>query len=198
MRLLWVPLCAALAASGCRGSRALSGLAGPQIVPPLSKPDLRLMDTDGRPFDLRQQTEGYVTLLFFGYTHYPDVCPVHLANIAAALKRIDDDAARRIKVVFITVDPAPDTPPVIRTWLDSFDPRFIGLTGDSASIAWAFTQLRLGHPSDPVRVDSGVYTVAHAALVLAFSRDDLAHVVYPFGIPRDAWERDLRLLARGS
>jgi protein SCO1/2 len=193
-------LITACLAGGCRAREFnAASLAGPQISPPLPKPDLILRNTDGSVFDLKKETEGYVTLLFFGYTHCPDVCPVHLANIAAAMKDLDSSAADRIKVVFVTVDPKRDTPGVIRNWLDKFDPRFIGLTGDSASIAWAFTQLRLGHAMDsPVQADSGLYTIAHTALVLAFTRDDLAHVAYPFGIPRDAWANDLKLLARGG
>jgi protein SCO1 len=175
------------------------GLSGPLILPPLPKPDLILATTDGRQFDLKQETEGYLTLLFFGYTHCPDLCPVQLANIASALKRLDDDVTDRIKVVFVTVDPKRDTPSVTRAYLDHFDPRFIGLTGDSASIASAFTQLRLGHPMAPVPTESaGGYTVNHTVVVLAFTTDNLAHVAYPSGIRAEDWARDLARLAKGS
>ena len=195
-------LAVALVAVSCRADQPRAfdpaGLAGPQISPPLPKPELVLRSTDGAVFDLKKETEGYVTLLFFGYTHCPDVCPVHLANIGAAMKRLDPRTASGIKVVFVTVDPKRDTPEVMRSWLDKFDPRFIGLTGDSASIAWAFTQLRLGHPMEPVQADTGLYTIAHIALVLAFTSDNLAHVAYPLGIPKDAWTNDLKLLAKGG
>ena len=66
-----------------------AGLAGPEIRPPLPKPDLVLRDTQGASFDLKKETEGYLTLLFFGYTHCPDLCPVQLANISSAMKRLD-------------------------------------------------------------------------------------------------------------
>ena len=195
---------ALLVVTGCgrRDGSAFNpdGLSGPLIDPPLPKPELLLRDTDGAAFDLQKQTEGYLTLLFFGYTHCPDLCPVQLANVASALKRMDAKLTQRIKVVFVTVDPRRDTPPVIRTWLDHFDHRFIGLTGDSASIAWAFTQLRLGHPMAPVpgQSDSSVYTINHTVLVLAFSSDNLAHVAYPFGIQVDDWVRDLTHLAKDT
>jgi protein SCO1/2 len=89
---------------------------------------------------------------------------------------------------------------VVRGWLDQFNPGFIGLTGDSASIAYAFTQLRLGHPMAPERVagDSSLYTVNHTVLVLAFTPDNLAHVAYPTGIRPDQWANDLRLLVKGG
>jgi protein SCO1/2 len=174
------------------------GLSGPQIVPPLAKPELVLTNTEGRQFDLKKETEGYVTLLFFGYTNCPDVCPVHMANIAGAMKRLGPEITNRIKVVFVTVDPVRDTPEVIRTWLNHFDQRFIGLRGDSATVASAFTQLRLGQTIHEPGVDSTRYTVGHAAIVLAFTTDNLAHVVYPFGIRQADWSKDLTLLVERS
>ena len=174
------------------------GLSGPQILPPLPKPALVLTNTEGKQFDLRKETEGYVTLLFFGYTNCPDVCPVHMANIAGAMRRLGPEITNRIKVVFVTVDPVRDTPAVIRTWLNHFDQRFIGLRGDSASVASAFTQLRLGQTIHEPGVDTTRYTVGHAAIVLAFTTDNLAHVVYPFGIRQADWSKDLTLLVERS
>jgi protein SCO1/2 len=190
--------------SACRprGGGVFHGddLAGPLIVPPLPKPELVLWTTEGTRFDLKKETEGFVTLLFFGYTHCPDLCPVQMANIASAMQRIDADVASRIKVVFVTVDPRRDTPEVTRAWLNHFDSRFIGLTGDSASIASAFTQLRLGHPAEPAPVqgDSTAYTINHNVVVLAFTTDDLAHVAYPSGIHPEQWASDLRALVKRS
>lgn len=182
------------------GPKAFSGagLAGPEIRPPLPKPDLILRNTEGLSFDLRRETEGYLTLLFFGYTNCPDLCPVQLANIAGAMKRLEPDVIARIKVVFVTVDPGRDTPAVVRSWLNHFSPGFIGLTGDSASIAYALTQLRLGHPRMPERLagDSSLYVVNHTVLVLAFTPDNLAHVAYPTGISPEQWANDLRTLVK--
>lgn len=194
-------LMATLACQG-RGPRPFSGqgLAGPAVVPPLPKPELVLTATDGARYDLQRETEGAVTLLFFGYTSCPDRCPIQLANIAGALKRMEPARAERIRTVFVTVDPRRDTPERIRAYLDHFDRRFIGLTGDSASIAYAFTQLRLGHPMppEPVAGDSGAYTVNHNVAVFAFTTDNLAHVAYLSGFTPDQWLHDLTLLADGS
>jgi protein SCO1/2 len=191
----------ALAAPACKpaGPRIFNpaGLAGPQIDPPLAKPDFVLTATDGRPFDFRKETEGKVALLFFGYTHCPDVCPVHLANIAAALQKLSPEVNNQVEVVFVTTDPARDTPAVMRAWLDKFDSRFVGLTGDSATIANAMRQLRLGQTVREPGASDTSYTIGHSSLVLAFTRDDLAHVVYPFGIRQADWAKDLKLLAKG-
>jgi protein SCO1/2 len=188
------------ALAGCRPAEPKTfnpdGLAGPRITPPLAKPDFTLTTTDGKPFDFRKETEGYVALLFFGYTHCPDVCPVHMANIAAALSRLSPEINNSVKVVFVTTDPARDTPEVIRNWLDKFDRRFIGLTGDTLAILGAMRQLRLGQPVREPGTNDTTYTIGHPALVIAFTRDDLAHVVYPFGIRQADWADDLTLMAR--
>jgi protein SCO1 len=174
------------------------GLTGPQILPPTPKPAFTLTTTEGKPFDFQKETEGYVTLLFFGYTHCPDVCPVHLANIAAALGKLSPEVNNAVKVVFVTTDPARDTPAVMRAWLDKFDHRFIGLTGDTLAIADAMRQSRLGSAVKEPGASDSTYTVGHAAIVLAFTRDNLAHVVYPFGIRQADWAKDLVLLTKGS
>jgi hypothetical protein len=80
-------------------TRQVQGLA---LSPPQEKPAFTLTDTQGKPFDFRKETDGYVTLLFFGYTHCPDVCPVHMSNIAQTLKNMPAPDASRIKVVFVT------------------------------------------------------------------------------------------------
>lgn len=174
------------------------GLTGPQFSPPLPKPEFVLTTTEGKPFDLRKDTEGYVTLLFFGYTHCPDVCPVHLANIAAALARLSPEVNNAVKVVFVTTDPERDTPAVIRAWLDKFDRRFIGLSGDSLALATAARLARVGQAIREPGPSDSTYTVGHSAMVLAYTRDNLAHVAYPFGIRQADWAKDLVLLTRGS
>src|ERR1700737_5504376 len=73
---------------------------GGLVTPPLSKPAFVLTDTSGAAFDFRQRTEGYVTLLFFGYTNCPDQCPMHMANLGAALKNVPAPIADQIKLVF--------------------------------------------------------------------------------------------------
>src|ERR1700681_1021381 len=107
---------------------------GGLVTPPLPKPRFILTDTSGRPFDFTAATKGYVTLLFFGYTYCPDQCPMHMANLSAALKKLPPGIAGQVKLVFVTTDPARDSPAVLRRWLDLFDQHFIGLTGTERAI----------------------------------------------------------------
>ena len=168
---------------------------GGLISPPQPKPKFTLTDTSGAPYDFWSKTQGSVTLLFFGYTHCPDMCPLQMAIVAQALKRVPADSANQFKVVFVTTDPARDTPQVLRSWLDHFDKRFIGLTGSQPAIDAA--QIAANLPvarKSPVRPD-GAYEVGHAAFVLAYTKDNLAHVIYPVGVKQDDWVHDLPYLA---
>ncbi len=166
---------------------------GGLVTPPLLKPKFVLGDTSGRPFDFRQRTEGYVTLLFFGYTNCPDQCPMHMTNLGAALKKMPAGIADQVKLVFITTDPRRDSPAVVRRWLDLFDRRFIGLTGTEQAIA--AVERAAGVPlATRTAQANGNYAVAHANFVLAYSKDNLAHVIYPGGVGKDDWVHDLPLL----
>lgn len=171
------------------------GYRGGLVTPPLPKPRFILADTSGRPFDFSQQTRGYMTLLFFGYTFCPDQCPMHMANLSAALKKLPAGISDQVRLVFVTTDPARDTPQVLRRWLDQFDRRFVGLTGTEQAIEGV--QRAAGVPvatkTGPTR---GNYAVAHANFVLAYSKDDLAHVIYPGGVGKNDWVHDLPLLIK--
>ena len=170
---------------------------GGLVTPPLPKPRFVLTDTSGAPFDFWNNTLGSVTLLFFGYTNCPVECPVHMSSIGAALKRVPSDIADRVKLVFVTTDPTRDTPVVLRRWLDSFDRRFVGLTGTEAALeaAQRATGVPLARKVEPV---NGNYSVAHANFVVAYTKDNLAHVIYPGGVSKDDWIHDLPLLIQGS
>jgi len=168
---------------------------GGVVTPPLPKPRFVLTDTSGGRFDFWNRTLGSVTLLFFGYTNCPDQCPMHLANIGKALKKLPPDIGDRVKLVFVTTDPSRDTPAHLRRWLDLFDTRFVGLTGTDAAVAAA--QTAAGIPA-AYRRESGNpnYSVTHANFVVAYTRDNRAHVIYPGGIGEADWLHDLPLLIR--
>ena len=175
-------------------------LHGTVLDPPWPKPDCTLTDTEGRAFDFRSGTDGFLTLLFFGYTNCPDVCPIHMANIAAVLGDLDYADRTRIRVVFVTTDPERDTPERLRAWLDRFDPSFVGLRGSETEVNAIQAELRLPaairQPSRPGPLP-GAYAVGHAAQVIAFTADGPARVVYPFGTRQSDWAHDLpRLLPR--
>jgi protein SCO1 len=169
---------------------------GGLVSPPLPKPSFTLVDTAGASFDFRAKTEGYVTLLFFGYTNCPDMCPLQMATIAQALKTLPAEETNRFKVVFVTTDPGRDTRQVLRTWLDHFDKRFIGLTGTADAIRSAQVAANLDPARKAGTLSDGTYAVSHAVWVLAYTPDNLAHVVYPVGVKQQDWAHDLPILAK--
>jgi protein SCO1 len=168
---------------------------GGLVTPPLPKPRFVLTDTSGAPFDFWNQTRGSVTLLFFGYTNCPDQCPMHMANIGLALKQLPADVASHVKLVFVTTDPGRDTAVALRRWLDHFDRHFVGLTGSEAELAAVQEAAGVFAARKTVSGKAG-YSVAHANFVVAYTRDNRAHVIYPGGISEDDWLHDLPLLVK--
>jgi protein SCO1/2 len=169
---------------------------GGLVTPPLPKPKFTLTDTSGTPFDFWSKTQGYVTLLFFGYARCPDQCPLHMENIATALKRLPASLADQVKLVFVTTDPARDTPNQLRSWLDRFDGRFVGLTGSEAEIEAAQRAAGIPPARKTVRAGDDNYAVGHANFVLAYTKDNLAHLIYPGGVTHADWAHDLPQLVR--
>jgi protein SCO1/2 len=165
------------------------------VTPPLPKPRFVLTDTSGAPFDFWSRTQGSVTLLFFGYTDCPDQCPMHMANIGMALKKLPSSVADQVKLVFVTTDPARDTPVQLRRWLDNFDKHFVGLTGAEAALE-AVQKAAGVPPARKTDLRNGSYGVAHANFVVAYTKDNLAHVIYPGGVGKDDWVHDLPLLVQ--
>jgi len=181
------------AAQGPKDSAAT--YRGGLVTPPLPKPGFTLTDTSGAPFDFRSKTEGYVTLLFFGYTNCPDVCPLHMANVAVALKKLPSGFADQVKLVFVTTDPARDSTKVLRSWLDHFDKRFIGLTGTEAAVEAAQVAAALP-PAKKSELANGDYGLGHSSFVVVYTKDNLAHLIYPDGMSQQDWAHDLPLLAQ--
>ena len=187
---------AALLAAACSrpGPWSRDNLNGAVVTPPIPKPDFTLTDTRGRRYDFRRATRGKIALLSFGYTRCPDVCPLQMANVAAALRRLGPRMARQVSVVFVTTDSARDQPALLRRWLNRFDPAFVGLTGSLARVNAIQTATRILAASLPEPDGHGGYTMGHSALVLAFTPDDTAHVAFPPDVTVDGWAADLRRL----
>lgn len=167
-----------------------SGFIGAEVVDPQPVPEITLTDQDGQPFALRERTAGRVALIFFGYTHCPDICPVHLANLAAVLDKLDENVRQDVDVIFVTTDPVRDSLPRLKQWVQQFDPTFIGLTGTDSLIHAAETALRV-MPSIRDSSAAAGYQVGHAAQVIAVTRDGIARVQYPFGTRQRDWAHDL-------
>lgn len=120
-----------------------------------------LTDQNGKPRSDRD-FRGRWMLLYFGYTYCPDVCPTTLAKVASALQKLGP-AAEKIAPVFITIDPARDTPSVLKTYLAQFDPRFVGLTGTEAQIAKVAHSYRVYFAKHPL--DGGNYAMDHSSVI---------------------------------
>jgi protein SCO1/2 len=178
------------------GSQAKAEYRGGLVTPPLPKPKFTLTDTSGAPFDFQAKTDGYVALLFFGYTHCPDMCPAQMSMIARVFKQLSAGTADQFKVVFVTTDPERDSPQVLRSWLDHFDKRFIGLTGSEAAIEAAQVAANLPVATKSAVRPDGAYEVGHAAFVLAYTKDNRAHVIYPVGVQPDDFLHDLPYLPK--
>lgn len=167
--------------------------AGLDLAEPYRRPSFTLTDTTGAPFDFRAATEGRPTLLFFGYTDCPDICPTTMADVAVALRGLDAAQLEDLQVVFVTTDPATDTPEVLGEYLGRFSADlpvpFIGLTGDQEAIDQA--QLSTGVP---LAEDQGRL---HSSLLLLYGTDDEAHVAFDAGNTARDIAADLRLVAEG-
>lgn len=183
-------------------AQAADGYAGTLLSDPrVPRPALVLPDTEGRSYDLRQDTDG-VTALFFGYTQCPDICPTTMADLAAAKRELPPADQDRVTVVFVTEDPASDTPAVLREWLDRFDEDFIGLIGGDASTERVLDALHLprteGHvdpPDGPPHEDG---ELEHSGVVYLFGPDDRATVLHSGGTTVAQYVSDLRRLLKGS
>ena len=190
MRILAILLVVALA--GC-GSKDASRFHGVVFDPPEPAPAVMLTRGDGSTFDLRQQ-HGAVVLLFFGYTHCPDVCPTTLSDWVKIKRGLGRDADR-VRFVFITVDPARDTPRATQQYAAGFDRDFIGLSGDSAQVAQAQTLMHVTS-SREYGAPSGEYTMSHAAQWFVVDREGRVRLLYPPGTPVDGVVADLKRLLR--
>jgi protein SCO1/2 len=128
-----------------------------------------------------QDLKGHPFLIFFGFTHCPDVCPTALFEISEILRALGPDA-ERMRAFFITVDPERDTPAVIKDYLSSFDPHLSGLTGDPADIAAVAKAYRVYYKKVPL--EQGGYTMDHTAIVYLMDKE--GRFVSPFSLKRTA------------
>jgi len=142
----------------------------------------------GGPFQLKDQTgqtvteaslKGKPSLIFFGFTHCPDICPTSLFEISEVLRALGPDADK-VNAVFVSVDPERDTSSVMKDYLSSFDPHLRGLTGDPDAVAKVIAAYRVYAKKVPLK--DGDYTMDHTALIYLMDRN--GRFVAPFNIKR--------------
>ncbi|WP_156727884.1 SCO family protein [Streptomyces apocyni] len=166
---------------------------------PFTKPDLVLKDTKGEKFDLREETKGKPTLLYFGYTNCPDACPLIMSNLAIARKSLSKAEQDKLQVILVTTDPERDTPEHLGKWLKGQDPSFIGLTGDFPTIQASARSLGISI-LEPVKEKDGTVTSTHGKQLFAFSpKTDKGYVFYNAEEVSDAdLSKDLPKLIKGE
>jgi protein SCO1/2 len=171
---LLLPLALLLGACGGGGDQQLTGAVLDQ---PYAVPDTALTDTDGAAYSLAADTDKRLTLVFFGYTHCPDICQVVMATLASAVTRLDDADRDNVDVVFVTTDPERDTATVLRGYLDHIDPDFVGLTGPLADVVSVADGLHIGVEQGE-KLPSGGYDITHGTSVLGIDGKDQVPIVW--------------------
>ena len=164
------------------------------VSPPLPKGKFTLTDTSGLPFDFSSRRRDTSRCFF---SDIPVVQIYALCTWPISRRHLDARpiVSRKGKSCFVTTDPERDSPQVIRTWLDHFDKRFIGLTGTEAAIE-AAERASVVPVAKKSALANGDYQVGHASFVLAYTRDNLAHVIYPGGVTQKDWTQDLPRLVK--
>jgi len=153
---------------GPRGAIAPAAIGGP----------FQLVDQSGATVTA-DKLQGKPTLLFFGYTHCPDVCPTTLFDVSEVLRAMGKDADR-VNAYFVSVDPERDTPAIMKDYLSSFDPHLKGLTGDSDAVGKMLSEYRVYSKKVPGK--DGEYTMDHSAMVYLMDRS--GRFVAPFKLDR--------------
>jgi protein SCO1/2 len=189
LALLLLPLAGALLLSACHRDTLpfkLTNISG-------HMPDLafQLTDDNGKAVSAADY-RGKVLLLYFGYTHCPDVCPLTLAQLHVALQKLGKPADD-VRILFVSVDPARDTPAVLHAYVNAFDKRAVGLTGSPRAIEALSKRYRSAFTREPSSKD-GNYEVTHSSAIYVFDRDGRARVLSTPGTPQEDLVHDLQLL----
>lgn len=159
---LVLPLLIAMVLGGCTGNDWRTTDIS-DLMPPLA---FNLTNENGQAVS-EDDYAGKTTLLFFGYTHCPDVCPTTLARLTSIIRGLDKGLREHIQVLFVSVDPARDTPQALASYTNAFGPEVIGLTGDKAQMEDITNRFRITYSYDEPDKD-GNYTVTHSGVVFAF------------------------------
>jgi len=153
--------------------------------------DFKLTDDHGKPVS-GADYRGKVVVLYFGYTHCPDVCPLTLAQLHVVMQRLGP-LADQARILFVSVDPTRDTPAVMHAYVNAFDPRAIGLTGDARDIEALSKRYRSAYTREPDGKD-GTYEVSHSSAIYVFDNRGGARVLATPADSQDDLVHDLHLL----
>ena len=189
-------LCAAAVLSGCDKLGLTTGANAPSfrgvdITGAEYARSLSLPDQDGQPRTLAD-FKGKVTVVFFGYTQCPDVCPTTMAELAQVKKALGKDG-ERVQGVFVSIDPERDTPAVLKAYMAGFDPSFIALRGTPEQTTAAAKEFKVFFAKVPGRTD-GAYTMDHTAGSYVFDTQGRVRLFIRYGAGAEPLTADLKAL----
>jgi len=188
-------LLGALALAGCdRAGTAPAGFKAIDITGAEYASDFDLPDANGQRRTLAD-FKGRVVVLFFGFTHCPDVCPTTLIELAELKKALGPDG-ERVQGIFITVDPERDTPELLRPYVSNFDPSFVALRGTPEETAALAKNFKVFFAKVPGKTE-GNYTIDHTAASFVFDAKGKIRLYTRYGGGAEALKSDLRLLLDG-
>ncbi len=155
-----------------------------------TRADFALVDSDGKPRRLAD-FRGKVVVLFFGYTHCPEVCPTTMADLTQVMKQLGQDA-ERVQVLFVTLDPERDKPAMLARYVSSFNPSFLGLYGDAQATASAAKSFGVNFEKQADK--QGGYTLDHSDGIYLLGPRGKPLLVAPYGQRTDLMVKDIRSL----
>ena len=197
MKKLSVFICViSILLSGCEPLQSLLGPTptatphGVGIDPPKQMPDFSLTSSTGKTLKL-SDLQGQYVMMFFGYTHCPDICPMSLADFKSVKKALGNDAAK-VRFVFISVDGSRDTPEVLNNYVNAFDTDFIGLTGNETDVAKIGINYGVHFEKQKATGTEAAYLVAHTTYSYLLDAKGRWSMVFPFKTPSESVATDIR------
>jgi protein SCO1/2 len=194
---LLLAACARPAAESSHGDHAAEAdpmTAGTVLEPPAEVADFSMPSSLGRPLGLAD-LKGKPTLIFFGFTHCPDVCPTTMAEFKRAKDELGPDG-ERVNFVLVSVDPERDTPEALATYVQAFDPAFIGLQGEEPTLRTIGRTFGLYWEKQPPAAD-GSYEVEHSSAAYLLDQEGRLSILYSYGTPHTTFAADLRKMLDG-
>lgn len=187
-------IAAALLNLGCQALAADYQFKGAVVDPPQPMPNFELMSSSGQPFRL-SDVEGDFSLIYFGYTNCPDVCPLTMWEVKNALANLET-GRERIHVIFISADPERDPPQVLSKYMAAFGPEFIGLSDDFAKVQAVMQPYGAFAEKETVDDSALGYVVNHSATLYLIGPQRQMLLQYPFGFAAEDLSSDLAYLLR--
>ena len=187
----WILVCACALAAGC--SPDAPKFMASDVTGTTFGRDFALTDHTGKARTLADY-RGKVVVLFFGYTQCPDVCPTTLSELAEVMRRLGPDA-KKVQVLFATIDPERDTAELLSNYVPAFDPSFVGLYGDAAATARTAKEFKVIYQKQPGPTPS-TYTMDHSAGTFVFDPKGRLRLYVGYGQGPDVFTHDIRELLR--